>query len=381
MPILNGRIVEMAADRILDFVPASKYSEIRAKDEHPEFRAYAVAYEGESTGELVVGGKSLGSIVKRWTVDIIRQLVEKLKLGTKVFLLHQDTPPEQRSVLGEIVGKAAEFIGDKLNAIYIAYIEPAFRALPLDIPSMEADIAVEASGDGSGVNVVNVKGISGLALGSSKFMKPGFAAATLLATVNEFAAGAQGGAEKMDLTKENVSKWLADNKVKPTEVFPLEVLTDDPQVIKLANYENYKHGKRFEDENAVLKERIKEIETKHAKEIVELKKTSLRASVNEIFEELSKERKLAENVKKFILADLPEFEPSDENFRSALNSFMDKKVNRFKTVAELVTGNPAGESDDGKGKDGGAGDLSNIGPRKKDLTKKENNPFIPDSIL
>ena len=180
---IRATIMEMASSEILSHIPANIYEEIKTKDPHPEFRAYVIGHEGISTGKIV----GHGDYVKRWFAPAIEKIVEKLQYGTKIFHAHGKTNVHSgRGVIGRIVGKAKQIIDDNLSAIAIAYIEPDYRDLKLDVASIEADVILSNDQD-RGIYDANVKDITGIALGDSSFERPGFSKATLISQIQAFA--------------------------------------------------------------------------------------------------------------------------------------------------------------------------------------------------
>lgn len=183
---IAGELQEMAANEILDHVPASIYKRVKAKDAKAEFRAYCIGHEGESSGPVV----GIGKIIKKWAKAAISKIHEKLALGTKVFHLHQpgSNEHEGRKPIGEVVGKTLADTSGRLSSIAIIHVYDEFKDIPLDIASIEADITLPETINPNARSVdVDVEEITGIALGNSEVTKPGFAGATLLAACQEFA--------------------------------------------------------------------------------------------------------------------------------------------------------------------------------------------------
>ena len=242
MKTILAHSIEMAQSDILQHIDKATLDQIKNTDPHPQFSAYIIGQEGESGGDLTIQGQRVRGVKKRWLDTAIKSLYDKLKIGTKVFHLHAQTNEhEGRRSIGQMVGKAMETIGNKLSAIVISYIEPAARSMGLDIASMEADLQIGT--DGESVIVAGINDVTGIALASSKFNRPGFPGATLLATVQELAGGNV-------LTIEEIKEFLATNKVRPSELFNSEVLKNDPVVIhevREATAGEYAHRKRTDE--------------------------------------------------------------------------------------------------------------------------------------
>ena len=128
----------------------------------------------------------IGSVVKRWVKSAIQMMADRLKIGTKVFGYHgADNKHQGRVAIGEIVGKAIQTIGNKFSVIGIAYVRPEYRKQNYDIASVEADITLDKKTN----EVVDIKEITGVALGNSTIHKPGFPGATLQGALQEMAEG------------------------------------------------------------------------------------------------------------------------------------------------------------------------------------------------
>jgi len=189
----TAKLQQMAASEITAIIPNDVYTEIKQRDPAPLFRAYVIGHEGEATGKIV----GMGAKILHWFSSAINKIVEKLQYGTKIFHNHGPTNEnEGRNPIGELVGKVVKTIKDKINAIAIMYIYPAYRDLPLDVASIEADINMNLD---DSVHDVDVGDITGIALGSSAVDKPGFADATLLSEIQAFA-------ERTEITGEP-KKW------------------------------------------------------------------------------------------------------------------------------------------------------------------------------
>jgi hypothetical protein len=179
---ISASVQEMASDVIRQYIDPVKYDEIKALDPAPLFKVFTVGQEGESHGKVL----GMGSVIKRWVRAAIQMMADKLNIGTKVFGYHgADNEHDGRIDVGEIVGKTLQKIGDKLSVLGIAYIKPEYRKQNFDIASIEADILMTK--DKNAVNVVDIKEISGVALGNSAIHKPGFPGATLQGTLQEMA--------------------------------------------------------------------------------------------------------------------------------------------------------------------------------------------------
>ena len=174
---------EMAQGELMNMIPPAILAQIKARDPNPKFRAYIVGHEGESHGRISIDNSSWVKIAKKWISTAIRNLHDKIMMGTQLF--HGHTEEANRESIGEVVGKKLANIRDRLSVVIAAYIRPEFVNLPLDVASIEADITLSESTDGD--YYADVDGISGIALGNREVETPGFEGATLLTKLFEFA--------------------------------------------------------------------------------------------------------------------------------------------------------------------------------------------------
>ena len=151
---------------------------------------------------------------------------------------------------------------EKLSSIAIAYIYPDYRDIPLDVASIEADIHLpEKIGPVVKISDVDVEEITGIALGNSAIVKPGFAGATLLASLQEFADNAdrekrsKGGGETMTL--DEIKTAIKEGRYRLSDVFGDDEISKDPSVLRIVRGETqaeYEHrtrtDKKFDEERA-----------------------------------------------------------------------------------------------------------------------------------
>lgn len=382
-----ARLQSMAASEVLELVPASAYARIKAQDETPVFRAYVIGHEGEAKPQAL--GK--GQIISQWFKSAITKLYEKLKTGINIFHDHSlDNSHEGRTPIGELVGKALRTVAGKLSALAIIYIRPEYRHLPLDVASIEADVDLNETS--KNVYEVDVSEVTGIALGNSAVNRPGFPGATLLAQVQGFEKyhskiKLSKGSGNMELSIDEVREFIKVNKTKPSDLFGVEILSDDPVVKGYVEGENkravsgeYAHRKR--EEEAFDKKRVEmEKQINDLKEAnVKVAKDAAKVKVPSIVEKLAKDRKLDENQVKFINARVGKFEPKEpEKLEAELNAHLDAEIDEYKKTAEIfgikqvVKKEGAAES----GSTGvGADQTSQVAPENKYLDPAT-NPFIP----
>jgi hypothetical protein len=344
--------LEMAESDVLKYVDRDALNQIKNLDDHPQFSAYAIGHEGESGGDLTIQGQRVRGVKKKWLNDAIQSLYEKIKAGTKVFHLHAQTNEhEGRRSIGQVVGKALEKINDKLTAIVITYIEPAARAMGLDVASMEADLRIDTDGDS--VVVSGIDEVTGIALASSKFNRPGFPGATLLATVQELATGGN----NVSLTVEEVSAWLRENKIAPSQVFSNTKLKEDPVIETIIEKETAQEFKKrriaeeaLEDGKAAWEKEKKTL----ADEAKTYKVKAMSGEISQKAKDLMTQRKLDEDQIAYLSDFIQDFTIDDPTqIESALNKKLDDGLKKYVFHAEKVFKVKKEAKQDGGGSDNG----------------------------
>jgi hypothetical protein len=330
----------MSDDELTDHINCTAYRRIHKTDSKPEFRAYCISHEGESTGKVV----GIGRIIKKWARSAITNITERLNIGTKVFHLHEMTNDhEGRKPIAEVVGKVLSDISGKLSSIAIMYIYPEYRDIPLDVASIEADITLPETVNPAARAVdVDVEEITGVVLGNSEIVKPGFAGATLLASLQEFAENAsreKPPKEGEQMTPDEIKKAVREAKLRPSDLFGSDEMSDDPivrEVIrdKRRNEEGFEkrmsekwdaEKKKLEDENKDLKTKL---ETKD--------RTLLKTKAAESLKPAVEKRKLDEKQTAFIMKNAARFEPkSEETLAGDLDKFLDVQLDDYKGFAEI----------------------------------------------
>jgi hypothetical protein len=188
------------------------------------------------------------------------------------------------------------------------------------------------------------------------------------------------------ITKEQIRNLILAEKLKPSDLFGAESLTDDPVVKgyveterRTATAGEYAHRKRteegFDKTRADLETQLKERDA----EVMRLRLESAKGKVPTIFNRLKVERKFDEKQEKFIKANLERFEPKEvDKVEDEVKSFLDQQVDEYGRLTKLLgietqkTETPGGTGDPGTGpeKNKPAGDQAS-----KYLDPKR-NPFI-----
>ena len=335
-----AELQNMAQNEILNLMSAGQYNRIKAMDEHPEFRVYAVGVEGEAHGNLL-SRKEIGT--QHWFKSAIRKIADKVKEGVQFFNLHAKgtNSTEGRTPIGEVVGKGLKSIGDKLNALVVAYIYPEFRKEKLDVASIETNVSLSI--DNGVAKVDDVEDITGIALGNSAVATPGFAGATLQGAFQAFEAELQNsGKENTMKTKEEILAAIKEANLNPTSLFGEEILKDDATVksmVKTAITGEYEHRKRtdkaFDDARADWEKEKKELTDKN--KTLEVDKTKLQ--VGDVLATMITDRKLDEKQSAYVTSRLPQFNITEpEKVKDELDKFVDNQLKAYDIDTEIITG-------------------------------------------
>jgi hypothetical protein len=208
----HASIQEMAQGEVKALISDHLYNAVKEADPHPLFVALSLAHEGKSYGRIIGRrGADMGA-EKIWPRSRIHELVKLINKainpryttntkrapaqgtsGIPLYLFHnRDNSP--RKPVGRILTAISRHIRGKVHAVGLAYIteqevKKKIRKGELDTCSIEAELEFQSSTSKSAGRewIVNaVKKITGIALGSKAFQKPGFAEAGILAAVQEF---------------------------------------------------------------------------------------------------------------------------------------------------------------------------------------------------
>jgi len=156
---------DLTPDEIKQAINPEILEQLKAKDDSPFLKAFAIAHEGES--EPVVlddnGNKSTEKIF--WDRGAIQSIKQHLKNGIKFFMGHnKDNSTDGRESFGEIVGAGEKEIDDKLNSFVIGYFPPEHREQAEKTKSVSME-AVWSFFQRAGKTFADgVKSLSGIAL-------------------------------------------------------------------------------------------------------------------------------------------------------------------------------------------------------------------------
>jgi hypothetical protein len=229
----------------------------------------------------------------------------------------------------------------------VAYIYPDARDFKLDACSIEADIIPNRiMGD------VNIRNISGIALGDSSLVKPAFQNAGLVAQLQGFAN--QGG----DMDVKEVKRLVRDSGFNPSDVFSWDDVDEDSEFKKrIAGRLDKMVANRLKDETKDLTAKLAEqkaeydkLKTESATKIQEAEGKAKTLQV-EIFKGKAggkidaaiKERKFNPSQEKFVNLSREKFTPPEveADLDKAINAFLDDQVKEFDKLQGIFkdTGN------------------------------------------
>lgn len=348
----------MAAGEIMQYIPPDTIAAIQSKDAHPLFRAYVVGEEGDATPNVV----GMGGRVLNWLRASISAMVSKLQFGTKIFHNHAATNEHAgRTVVGEVVGKALEYISGKMRAVAVAYIYPQFKDIIADAVSIEAEIDLDPTGQSNIVDGVHVGEITGIAVGDRRYNKPAFAAAGLVASLQAFdIQGNEGG--KMDLTIEQVRDFIMLRRLTPSELFNEEVITKDP-VVRGKIKAEFDMRERLQKEFDAFKTEGTTKVTKLETENKTLKQDIVTGKAQSISQAIITERKMPETKAKFVALKMPNFKVEgdaldDAAIKGQINKFIDAQIDEFGKLEAIIA---PGKTDSGKDNGQGSSKTDDVG--------------------
>jgi len=371
-----ARVLAMAESEILGMVSPRAIRDIKREDPSPRLMAFVVGQEGEARPTML----GIGTTVQRWFTSAIERLTDRLMLGTPAYYEHTHPQERNRQPIGEIVGKALRHIKGTLSSIAVTYIFPMFRDLPLDIASVEASILMPTDTREFDVTDLDVKEVTGVALGHSSTNNPAFPGATLLAQLQAFAEKIPEQGDQTNMTLDEIKKAIQEGKHKPSDIFSPKELTSDPVIAdyvdeKTTNLKGYQVRKLQEVDQKVetLEKEKKELMTK----VEAHEKTIAKGRAKETFDKVIVERpKLKEDGRllKFVQKAFEKsFDPKKEaELKKEIDEFVDSQVKEYQ---ELFGEPGAGD----KGKSGGAPKAEpNAGGEQDDsLLNPKNNDLIP----
>lgn len=324
---LSGSLHHMASEDIMAFVDPARLEEIRKTDPHPYIAAFTIAHEGVAKPKQVGGEVMLLKYFK----DAIKSIYDNLKLGTRVFLGHDEKNDPTRPAIGEVVGKSMRTIGGKLHDIAAVYLSPETKDRErLDVASIEAEIEF-LTGEG-GLEAVGTRGVHGIALGNSQENTPAFDGAKLLAAIAAFS-------KEGTMTKDEVLERIAESGWTPSELFPEDVLFKDDVVSRKVNQTGYEAARRVRNEEvAELQKTLNETQ----EQLANAQREALAGKSGSMLDSILTDLEVSDDkMKKFIDRRMKQFTPeakTEEELSEALKTFVKDSKNEFLEYQEIFNG-------------------------------------------
>ena len=370
MTTITANIMHMADVDVNAMVPPDIMEALKAKEEHPEIRVYAIGHEAAVGADLKHMG--LGNRVLHYMKTAITKINAAVQHGVKFFDGHKSDPDASdtgRTPLGEVVGKAIKTIDSKLTALVAAYIYPEYRSRTLDMASFEANLSMSWNGDD--LLVQDVPAITGIALGDSRETKPAFSGATLLATVQHFLPSEE-------VTVMTIAEIIAEMKagtltVAPTDLFDDKTLLAVPVVKQKVDQTGVEAARNVQAKATLEIDKLTADAVRKDQELATANGTILSATRGDMFGALATERKLTDPQKAYMAKNLTSFtteETEEPKVKAALTIWQDAQLVEYRELATLM----GVKEETPETPPNAEGDGAEPGG---DLTVPKNNPMIP----
>jgi hypothetical protein len=236
--------IKLSQTEILNNISPNDLSKIKSDNAHPYFRAYSIAHEGISVPKII--GEGYKKIA--WPRRAIQSLKNITVKGIKFFKGHnEDNTTDNREYFGEVIGNFEKEIDGKIHHIVIGYFPDKSSVVNDDIVSMEADWSFVKN---AGKWIADkIDSITGIALGDSSVDTPAFSGAKMLGAVQAL----EGEKEKkiMEITFQDVQKFVQDHNVWPWQLFSIEQVKADREIGKYFIEFEAKQKKLSEDLQAI----------------------------------------------------------------------------------------------------------------------------------
>lgn len=189
------------------------------------------------------------------------------------------------------------------------------------------------------------------------------------------------------ITKEQIRNLILAEKIRPSDLFGVEVLTEDPAVKgyveeqkRSATAGEYAHRKRTEEGfDKARKELDDQLKAKDD-EIGKYRMEAAKLKVGDLFATERTKRQLNERQAKFVEKQISKFTPAKiEDLEKEFGSFMDAKIDEERVLAKDVYGIEDNKDTKSKDKKSGGAEPDASKPEPKGAEKYLNpatNPFI-----
>ncbi|MCW4050808.1 MAG: hypothetical protein NWE89_13840 [Candidatus Bathyarchaeota archaeon] len=336
---LTATVQAISKSELDDIVEPLTMQYIKEKDPSPEIRVYSIGHEGKSNLKL----PGIGVKTFTWVQAAVRWLADKLRIGTAVFDRHApDTNShEGRMQIGQVVGKTVKQIGDRLNTLAAIHIFPQFKSRPLDIASFEAEILYDH--DEVQAWPVNIKNVTGIALGSSGTDNPGFPGATLLGAVQAYVQAFAGEIGDKTMNQSDVKSAVKELGLKPSQIFEIGDIMGDSAVdakVKEVTKDHFAMAKRVGEERDASRTQVVKLENEKAEMEKTLQRHTTQSRSAAVLDSIlaNPELKLDDKAKVFVKRNLKSFETTatdEDTLKTDLGKFVGEQVKEYGEVAEL----------------------------------------------
>ena len=155
---LPAEDLALPEDEILSMIDEKALDAVREFDPTPVFKAFLVAKEGIGVAKVIGEGGRVLTLSSR----VVRQVSERMPMGTKVFHGHEGDIHE-RVPIGEVVGKRMDETGSERSVIAAVYIQPPHHDVATQVASLESELFIDAKGE-----VLTVQKVNCISLGSDQ---------------------------------------------------------------------------------------------------------------------------------------------------------------------------------------------------------------------
>jgi hypothetical protein len=370
----------MSAAEVQAMVPKEVIDKIKTFDPHPVFAAMTVGYEGESTGKLYAArGEKAVWYKQLWPLKAVKQLVQALKHEIPIYGDRHDLEQvSYRQEIGRVVAATAKQIGKVTHAMAIAYMTDKVAIGKLNqgeynACSMEAKCIFTEAENALRWIVEAVKEVTGVVIFNGEKIAPGFKNASIHAVIAAMSAEDNDDDEdvdasdkgkkrrketRMEITLEDVKKFIEDKKLSPSQLFSTQTLLAEPKVVdaidnekKVAVADKDKKIGELEKENAGYKKR-----DANAKAASLIKKSAL-------LKDESKE--CVAYLQRVLKLDITDESKAQEQVDAAIKEQLEVMKETGITFGKKSSSDDAGDDDDDSNGNDGKSSQNNDPPIKK----------------
>lgn len=305
-------------------VSEAMITELKKTDLNPTVKYFTIAHEGRVTGHNATTGRKVDVHYLR---DAIQKIGEKVSAGVQCFIGHNRNDPNRKSV-GKVISTRLVEVAGKLNAIVAVYLGKEYANEKLDVASIETNVAMKETPDG--VQVSEVRDVTGIALGDGRRDRPGFPGATLIHAMQHFK-----GEDDM-ATKAEVRAAIAENGWSPSDFFPKEALKADKFVTELISEGTGEVQKIVAERDKTIGDLTKSTEEKDVK-IKELSGQVFKSKGVDLMKSKVAEKKFGDKQNKFFdeFSKGFTYEGEEKGLDKAVDDFIGKAETEYKRVATI----------------------------------------------